>query len=364
MFATSPAEILKLVDSIDPIRYGNTRNYGNGAVTKLSPYISRGVISTKQVAKAILAKGFKPYQVLSLLKELAWRDYFQQVWVHYNGSISEDIKHKQDSVLNFEMPENIIKGSTGIDAVDSSIKNFYNNGYMHNHMRMYVASLCCNVGKSHWLNPSKWMYYHLLDADWASNALSWQWVAGTFSNKKYYANQENINKYFHVNQTNTFLDTSYEKLAQAEVPDELATTTYFNTTTNLPNTAELHLDLSLPIYIYNFYNLDFFWEIEIKANRVLLLEPSFFREFPVSGKTIKFILDLSNNIKDLVVFVGEFNELFNKYPTANFNYKEHPSNVNYKGTVHARDWMFEEISGYFPSFFSYWKKCEKYLTQL
>ena len=59
MFVTSPAEILKLVDSIDPIRYGNTRNYGNGAVTKLSPYISRGVISTKQVAKAILAKGFK-----------------------------------------------------------------------------------------------------------------------------------------------------------------------------------------------------------------------------------------------------------------------------------------------------------------
>jgi deoxyribodipyrimidine photo-lyase len=60
---------------------------------------------------------------------------------------------------------------------------------------MYIASLACNVAQSQWRIPAKWMYYHLLDADWASNALSWQWVAGTNSNKKYFANQNNINKY-------------------------------------------------------------------------------------------------------------------------------------------------------------------------
>ena len=50
------------------------------------------------------------------------------------------------------------------------------------------------------------MYYHLLDGDWASNALSWQWVAGSNANKKYYANQDNINKYFNSSQKQTFLD--------------------------------------------------------------------------------------------------------------------------------------------------------------
>mgnify|MGYP006195700273 CR=1 FL=1 len=60
---------------------------------------------------------------------------------------------------------------------------------------MYLAAMVCNNAKSHWLTPARWMYYHLLDGDLASNALSWQWVAGTFSHKKYIANQQNINKY-------------------------------------------------------------------------------------------------------------------------------------------------------------------------
>ena len=50
---------------------------------------------------------------------------------------------------------------------------------MHNHLRMYTASITSVIAKAHWLNPSKWMYYHLLDGDLASNSCSWQWVAGS-----------------------------------------------------------------------------------------------------------------------------------------------------------------------------------------
>jgi deoxyribodipyrimidine photo-lyase len=98
------------------------------------------------------------------------------------------------------------------------VEELKQTGYMHNHLRMYVAAIACNIGHSHWHLPARWMYYHLLDADWASNALSWQWVAGSFSSKKYYANQENINKYCHTQQRNTFLDVSYEAYETMPTP--------------------------------------------------------------------------------------------------------------------------------------------------
>ncbi len=364
MFVTNYIDIIKLIDNIDPIKYGKTRNYSNGAVTKLSPYISRGVISTRKVAKVILNKGYKPHEILIFLKELAWRDYFQMGWIHFKEKINEDIKQTQTPVSNHETPENIVLANTGITAIDTSIENLYETGYMHNHMRMYVSSVCCNIGKSHWLNPAQWMYYHLLDADWASNALSWQWVAGSFSNKKYYANQENINKYFYTDQSKSFLDKEYDELYQSEIPEQLKTTSLFKAETNLPPHECLNVESQLPVYIYNFYNLDPEWDKHVKANRVLLLEPSFFEKYPVCDNTIKFITELSKNIKGLEIYVGEFDELFGKYIDNTFHYKEHPANQHYKGIEHKRDWMFSEVTGYYPSFFNYWKKCEKYLKNL
>ena len=79
------------------------------------------------------------------------------------------------------MPKAVVEANTTIDAIDEAINELYQNGYMHNHMRMYLASLCCNIAKCHWKHPAKWMYFYLLDGDLASNTLSWQWVAGSNS---------------------------------------------------------------------------------------------------------------------------------------------------------------------------------------
>ena len=179
IFPTSIEKIIDRISQIHPVAYAATRNYKNGKITKLSPYISRGVISTKLVFDQILKQDLPWNQIEKLVQELAWRDYWQQVWKSKVHGINEDLKRKQKSVEHFGIPISILEGSTGIEAIDSAVNEFYNTGYMHNHMRMYVAALACNVGKSHWLNPARWMYYHLLDGDWASNALSWQWVAGT-----------------------------------------------------------------------------------------------------------------------------------------------------------------------------------------
>ena len=180
-FETGYDAIIAQVHQIDPIAYGRSRNYLDGAVTRLSPYISRGVISTKQIAEIVLAKGYDLDQIERFLQELAWRDYFQRVWMALGDDINNDIKQPQPNVEHNGIPEALTNANIGITAVDRGIHDLKTDGYLHNHLRMYVASIACNVGRSYWLAPAKWMYYYLLDADWASNALSWQWVAGSFS---------------------------------------------------------------------------------------------------------------------------------------------------------------------------------------
>jgi len=71
IFPLTYAEILQRIRGIDPVKYGSTRNYINGAVTYLSPYISRGIISTKLILSEVLKKGYKPAQIEKFIQELA-----------------------------------------------------------------------------------------------------------------------------------------------------------------------------------------------------------------------------------------------------------------------------------------------------
>ncbi|HAD32955.1 MAG TPA: deoxyribodipyrimidine photolyase, partial [Chitinophagaceae bacterium] len=324
MIPTRYEELLGMLDEIDPIRYASSRNYTDGAVTRLSPYISRGLFSTRQIAKSILNKNYRWQQAECLIKELAWRDYFQQVWRVLKNDINQDIKQIQQNVKHHDLPKVILEANTGITSIDTNIQSLYEHGYMHNHVRMYVASICCNIAQSHWLTPAKWMYYHLLDADWASNALSWQWISGSFSSKKYYANQENINRFTRSNQHQTFLDTDYETLEKMSVPLSLQYTNIFEARTPLPETPLPDCIPELPVYLYTFYNLDPLWDSQVKANRVLILEPSMFEQYPVKKESIDFMLLLSKNILDIQVYTGEFSHLKAAFPQHTFHFKEHP----------------------------------------
>ena len=361
IFPTSYAEILQRIRSIDPVNYGSSRNYINGDVSYLSPYISRGIISNKFVFNELLKKGYQPARIQKFIQELTWRDYWQQIWIVKGNAINQDLKHNQKPISNTSISKAIANAKTGIEAVDKAIQEFYKTGYLHNHVRMYIAAIACNMAQSHWKAPAKWMYYHLLDADWASNALSWQWVAGANANKKYVANQENINKYCFTNQKDTFLDIPYESFASMEIPEILKETSVLELKTPLPKPKAISIDKNIPTCIYNFYNLDPIWKKETSVNRLLLLEPSHFEQYPVSQKTIDFICDFSKeNIPNIQVYVGEFNELITNYNLENIHYKEHPLNEHYKGAEESRDWMFD-VQGYYPSFFAFWKKCKKQL---
>ncbi len=360
-FPTDYASILSRVENIDPVAYSRTRNFSDGAVTKLSPYISRGVISTKKVLASVLLRGYEPSKMEKFIQELAWRDYWQQIWKVKGELINADLKRTQPNVVHHEVTSSIINGETGIQAIDGSILELVETGYMHNHMRMYVAALACNLSGAHWKNPAKWMYYHLLDGDWASNALSWQWVAGANANKKYYANQDNINKYWYSNQQKTFLDVPYESFQSRSVPGELQSTQLLDLKTDLSNVkSSVSLDDTKPTLIYTSYNLDPLWKKGEDANKVLLLEPSIFGQYPISDKVLNFVVNLSGNIPGIQVFVGEFSELKDKVGTGEIYYKEHPLSQHFQGVEESRDWMFS-VEGYFPSFFAFWKKCKKEL---
>ena len=350
--------IIEKVESYKPDLYAATRNYLDGAVSGFSPYISRGVISTHQIfehLKEIEQDNLKRYE--KFIQELAWRDYWQQCWIFLGNKINDDIKQAQTNVRGHDIPSNILNAQSQINEINKGINQLYETGKMHNHMRMYIAATICNYGQIHWKTPAKWMYYHLLDGDWASNSLSWQWVVGSNANKKYVFNQANLNKYSKTYQSATYIDSDYSNLPLNTVPQDLKDTGSIELKTQLPACDKIKIPYH-EANIFTTYNLDSNWNQSNNRSNILLLEPSHFSKYPISQKVMKFILDLSKNINDIQVYVGEFKTLQEMYPRTIFHYKEHPFYNHLEGIEHPRDWMFK-VKGYFPSFFNFWKKCQK-----
>ena len=102
IFETDYSEILKKLEAISPVKYAQSRNYIDGHVNYLSPYISRGVISTKQVLDRLLEKGYSSNQMESLIQQLCWRDYFQRI--SQVKDINQEIKQVQEHVEHKAIP--------------------------------------------------------------------------------------------------------------------------------------------------------------------------------------------------------------------------------------------------------------------
>jgi deoxyribodipyrimidine photo-lyase len=116
------------------------------------------------------------------------------------------------------------------------------------------------------------------------------------------------------------------------------------------------LDRNLPTLVYNSYNLDPHWRKTEQANRILLLEPSHFKKFPVSEKVLKFVIELSTNNEGIQCWVAEIDELTKLVDGNTIISKEHPAFMHYPGAKDERDWLFPAVKEYFPSFSTYWKK--------
>lgn len=184
---------------VQPGPYGQTRNYLDGAVTRLSPYLRHGVLSLSEVKVAVLAQIQSWGEGEKLITELAWRDYWQRLYQQLGDQIWQDLEpYKtgwQSRDYQQELPKDIEQGRTGLACMDGFNQALQNSGYLHNHARMWMAAYVVHWRKVRWQAGAAWFLQHLLDGDPASNNLSWQWVASTFSHKPYFFNRENLERY-------------------------------------------------------------------------------------------------------------------------------------------------------------------------
>ena len=356
--------IHKRINAVNPAGYASSRNYLKGTVTYLSPFITHGVIDTCTVADVIV-ENFNHNAAEKLLTELAWREFFHRTWQQHGDNIFSDMRHPQEQVISDQIPEAICTATTDINVIDDCLSALSKHSYMHNHARMWVAAITCNVGRTHWYQPARWLYYHLLDGDLASNSLSWQWVAGSFSHRKYYANQENINRYSEQHQVATFLDTSYEDLATITIPDVLQKRVDADFENIFPvSTAGAVQANESKILLHSIWNLDPTWRSEDTGRRVLWIEPSQHREFALSPKRWQFIEHWARQIEGLEIFVGEEAQLF-PHGTDNIqiHHREYPATKHWptgrEGNVDARRWCYPEPEGAISSFSKYWKPIRK-----
>ena len=215
-FPPTPEAAAARLAAVNPGAYARTRNALDGAVTRLSPYLTHGFLHVPEVltalcARAPLAPGHK------LVFELAWREFFHHAWRHDGERIFSSLKAGPlpDAAYARDLPADVAQARCGVPAIDAAVRTLYASGYLHNHARMWLASYLVHLRKVHWRVGADWLYGHLLDGDLASNHLSWQWVAGTGSHRPYLFNAENVAKYAPPDwhSPGTAIDTDYGRLA-------------------------------------------------------------------------------------------------------------------------------------------------------
>jgi deoxyribodipyrimidine photo-lyase len=183
--------------------YQNTRNADFGPmdrsnVSALSPYIRHRLVTEEEVLRAVLAK-HSPAAAEKFIQEVFWRTYFKGhleikpvIWTNYRVALQD---HKLQGGL-LKAYKSAIGARTGIDCFDAWVSELMEFGYLHNHARMWFASIWIFTLRVPWELGADFMYRHLLDGDPASNTLSWRWVAGLHTKgKTYLARADNIETY-------------------------------------------------------------------------------------------------------------------------------------------------------------------------
>ena len=195
----------KLDNFIDKnlIDYSKLRNFDYGPenrtnVSGLSPYISHGIINEIE----IINKSLKKYSFVKnekFIQEILWRVYWKgwlelrpNVWLDYLNDlkkIKENFKNNQNYLI-------AIDGKTNIGCFNYWVNELKENNYLHNHARMWFASIWIFTLNLPWQLGAEFLLQHLYDGDAASNTLGWRWVAGLQTQgKNYLASEWNIKKF-------------------------------------------------------------------------------------------------------------------------------------------------------------------------
>ena len=197
--------IEKLTNFIDNnlVEYSKLRNFDFGPdkrtnISCLSPYITHGILTEKEVMKLSLKKYSLP-KIEKFIQEVLWRVYWKgwlelrpNVWMDYVIDLNKlklEYKDNKDYL-------NAIEGKTNIECFNTWVNELKNHNYLHNHARMWFASIWIFTLALPWQLGAGFFMKYLFDGDSASNTLGWRWVAGIQTKGKNYAASEwNIKKF-------------------------------------------------------------------------------------------------------------------------------------------------------------------------
>ena len=179
--------------------YSFKRNFDLGPKDKsnvscLSPYISHRLITEYEVAKTVLAK-FPLQKVEKYIQEIFWRVYWKG-WLELRPQVWTDFLEDLKGLKEDDNYKKAINGETQIECFNDWVKELKENNYLHNHTRMWFASIWIFTLNLPWQKGAEFFMKHLYDGDAASNTLSWRWVAGLQTKGKHYVAQSwNISKF-------------------------------------------------------------------------------------------------------------------------------------------------------------------------
>ena len=176
--------------------YANKRNFDFGPenrsnISYLSPFISHRLLFEYDIAKKVLSK-FPYLKVEKFIQEIFWRTYWKG-WLELRPDVWSDYKLSLDDLDKDDRYHEAIEGRTNIDCFNDWVHELKSKNYLHNHARMWFASIWIFTLKLPWQLGAEFFLQHLFDGDAASNTLGWRWVAGVQTKgKNYIAKEWNI----------------------------------------------------------------------------------------------------------------------------------------------------------------------------
>jgi len=201
-FHTSREKALESLDIFidnDIINYTSKRNYDFGPIDRknvscLSPYIAHRLINEYEISKKVLSK--HPYQrVEKYIQEIYWRVYWKG-WLELRPKVWDDFVGDLSTIEESENYHLAIIGQTKIECFNDWVKEIKEYNYLHNHTRMWFASIWIFTLGLPWQKGAEFFMKYLLDGDAASNTLSWRWVGGLQTKGKHYLAQTwNISRF-------------------------------------------------------------------------------------------------------------------------------------------------------------------------
>ncbi|MGA0950939.1 MAG: FAD-binding domain-containing protein [Candidatus Puniceispirillaceae bacterium] len=210
-FAEADAALQRFLDK-GAASYEARRNFDYGPadrsnVSELSKFISHRVLFEYDVARRALAQ-HRPETVDKFIQEVFWRIYWKG-WLEHRPAVWNDYVAFDHDTIPERQFQQAVTGKTGIDCFDYWSAELQNTNYLHNHARMWFASIWIFTLGLPWQAGARFFMQHLFDGDAASNTLGWRWVAGIqTSGKHYVARASNIEQFtngrfspHHLNET-------------------------------------------------------------------------------------------------------------------------------------------------------------------